>query len=232
MNTTRISIEPKDLVMFRKYIIIESNGKEQCAFFNSLYKDDYCCFSNGDNNDFQYIIIPIEGTTFYKFEGEEEIDVKPSHKIKETPTQPESLTVEKKYLIVKNNGEHLYGFFYKRGAGISSFYVIDYEHHTFDIEEHCGETFYECEDEPTVQPKQKNESNTVHTTVQRPYLQLCGKYIINTNNIFYIKKYDNEYEIVFNNGMELLIKKNQDNESFDAVKAFFNEFIENNKVDL
>jgi hypothetical protein len=160
MNTTRISIEPKDLVMFHKYIIIESNGKEQCAFFNSLYKDDYCCFSNGDNNDFQYIIIPIEGTTFH--ESSDEIP---------------------------------------------------------------------AEEEQFIQPKKKDESTTL-LTPQRPYLQLCGKYIINTNNIFYIKKYENEYEIVFSNGNELLIKKNQDNESFDAMKAFFNEFIENNKVDL
>jgi hypothetical protein len=149
MNITRISIDPKDLVMFRKYIIIESNGRERCAFFNSLYKDDHCCFSNGNDNNFEYTIIPIEGTTFY--ECEDEIPV---------------------------------------------------------------------EDELVIQPKQKDESNTL-LTAQRPYLQLCGKYIINTNNIFYIKKYENEYEIVFNNGKELWIKKNHDNESFDAVKAFY-----------
>ena len=150
MSITRIRIEPNDLVMFRKYIIIESNGRERCAFFNSLYKDDHCCFSNGNDNNFEYTIIPIEGTSFY--ECEDEIPV---------------------------------------------------------------------EDELVIQPKQNNESNTVSTTVERPYLQLCGKYIINTNNIFYIKKYDNEYEIVFNNGKELWIKKNHDNESFDAVKAFY-----------
>ena len=150
MNTTRIPVEQKDLVMFRKYIIIESNGREYSAFFSSLYKDDYCCFSNGDNNDFKYSIVPIEGTTFY--ECDDEIPL---------------------------------------------------------------------EDEPVIQPKDNNDSNTVSTTVQRPYLQLCGKYMINTNNIFYIKKYDNEYEIVFNNGMELWIKKNDDNESYDAMKAFY-----------
>jgi hypothetical protein len=148
MNTTRIPIEQKDLVMFHKYIIIESNGREYSAFFSSLYKDDYCCFSNGNNNDFQYSIVSIEGTTFY-----------------------------------------------------------------------------ECEDESVIQSNDNNESNTVSTTVERPYLQLCGKYIFNTNNIFYIKKYDNEYEIVFNNGMELWIKKNHDNESFDAMKAFYSREI-------
>lgn len=52
-------------------------------------------------------------------------------------------------------------------------------------------------------------------------LQIFGKFIINTDNLLYIKKCESRYMIVFNNGKKIHIN-DKNVETYKAIDVYYN----------